>query len=118
MDSLLRRAVDEGDAAAYNQVASYYQLENRGSEFLYFALLMAHRYHSVEAAYHVYTILAEAGPGNLFENLSTLDSETRSMAMYYLLKAYEGGFESAADQVEEIYADSSEVGSSSQYAVR
>ncbi len=111
MDSLMSMAVLKGDAIAYNKVASYYWLEDRGEEFLYVALMVANKYNNAEAHFHVYEILNGWRTGEKIENL---DGKTRSLALYYLLKSYEMDFSSAKYKVEEIF-EGKEIPKSSYY---
>lgn len=54
---LINKAIEEGDAKAYNEVASYHILNELGEDFLYVALIMANKYDNFEACYHVFLIL-------------------------------------------------------------
>jgi hypothetical protein len=93
-------AINKGDDKAYNEVASFYLIEDKGEDFLYTALTVANRYNNPEACYHIYIILNNERTGNSIDNL---DPKTKKMALYYLLKSYEMGFKSAQYQVDEIF---------------
>lgn len=97
---LINSAVVQGSASAYNLVASYYILEDVSEDFLYTAICVANKYNNAEACYHVFTILNSSRTGN---DINNLDEKTRSLALFYLLKSYEMGFESAKYKVNEIF---------------
>jgi hypothetical protein len=112
INELLDKAVNKGDAKAYNQVASYHITEDMGQEFLYYALKVSNKYNNPEAYFHVYYILAFPRSG---EKLKDMDKRTQNMAMYYLMKSFEMGHTSAKFQVEEIFKNEKIIPKSSYY---
>lgn len=107
INSLIDSALFQGNERAYNRVASYYLLESRGQEFFYYAFTMANKYNSAEASYHVYDIIAYSTPEDPKEALMKMDNGTKNFALFYLLKSYEAGFESAKYAVHEIFGKDS-----------
>jgi hypothetical protein len=100
---LIDSAIIHGDSMSYNKVASYYMLEDRGQEFFYYAFLMANKHSSREAAYHVFDIIVNSGSLDAKEVLQKMDKRTSNMALYYLLRSHEMGYNSARYQVKEIF---------------
>lgn len=112
IDSLINLAILKGNEKAYNEVASYYWLEERGEEFVYVALTVANKYNNPEAHFHVYQMLNSLRTGEKIENL---DKKTRAFALYHLLKAYELGQDNAKYTVEEMFKDAKKIPKSSFY---
>lgn len=100
---LIDSAIIYGNEKAYNEVASYYLIENMGKDFFYYALTMANKYNNAEACFHVYDIIAHSTPKEPKEALELMDLKTKNLALYYLLKSNELGFESAKYQITEIF---------------
>jgi hypothetical protein len=100
---LIDSALNYGDQKAYNEVASYYLINDMGKFFFYFALTMANKHNNAEACFHVYYIIAYSTPKTPKETLDGMDIKTKNMALYYLLKSHEMGFESAKFQVFQIF---------------
>ena len=100
---LIDSAINYGNDKAYNKVASYYLIENMGESFFYYAFTMANKYNSSEAYFHVFDIIAHSTPKEPKQALNLMDKRTKNFALYYLLKSYEMGFESARYQVNEIF---------------
>jgi hypothetical protein len=71
-------------------------------KFFYTSLIMANKYHFVEAYYDMYSTLAHPYTG---EELEDLDIDTKCLALYYLLKAYEKSDKQAIQTVEIIFKD-------------
>ncbi|MFW0735992.1 hypothetical protein [Flavobacterium sp. T12S277] len=77
MDSLSKRVIEHGDAKAYFEIHSiYYIAEQKETSALYYALIMANKYHYNQAYYDVHNIL----------NSPKADQKTREMANEYLKK--------------------------------
>ncbi|TCN59898.1 hypothetical protein D0809_08220 [Flavobacterium circumlabens] len=77
MDSLSKRVIEHGDTKAYFEIQSIYNIaEQRQTSALYYALIMANKYHYNQAYYDVYYIL----------NSPKVDNKTREMANEYLKK--------------------------------
>lgn len=77
MDSLSRRVIEHGDTKAYFEIQSIYNIaEQRQTSALYYALIMANKYHYNQAYYDVHNIL----------NSPKADQKTREMANEYLKK--------------------------------
>lgn len=100
LNKLIDSALNEGDEMAYNKVSSYYLMNENRDDFLYIALMMANKYSTDEAFFHVYYILNNP---RYKADLSNLDLKSRRIALYYLLKSYEMGYETAKYEVEEIF---------------
>lgn len=77
MDSLSKRVIEHGDTKAYFEIQGIYNIaEQRSTSALYYALIMANKYHYNQAYYDVYYIL----------NSPKVDDKTREMANEYLKK--------------------------------
>ncbi len=115
MKELIDSAILQGDSKAYNKVASYYLLEDMGKDFFYYAFTMANKYKNEEAAYHVYKILVYEISDEPKIALNLMDTKTKYFALYYLLKSYEMGYESAKYQVDEVFGKNNTIPKSSEY---
>ena len=111
-DSLFNLAISEGDERAYNTVSSDFILTENYKELLYYSLLMANKYNNPEAHFHVFTILSESKDDKSFKDL---DSRTRNLALYHLVKSNELGYESAKYSINEIFDKGKKVENSSYY---
>lgn len=98
---LIDTALDYGDSKAYNKVSNYYLINDMDESFLFPALIMANRYHEPAAYFDVYDILCNL---RYDSHLDRMDSLSRSMALYYLLKSYELNFSSAKYEVKRIFS--------------
>lgn len=112
---LIDSALVLGDEKAYNKVSSYYFVANRQREFFYFALTMANEKKSVEAHFHVYSIIAYSTSELPQKALMKMDCKTRNMALYYLLKSYEIGYDRAKYYIEEFFGKDVAIPKSSTY---
>ncbi len=115
MHELIDSALLNGNDKAYNEVASYYFIENMESDFFYYAFTMANKNNSAEASYHVYKIIAYSTPKDAKEALDMMDDKTRNFAMYYLLKSYEMGYKNAKYEIDEIFGKDKAIPQSSLY---
>ncbi|RKE52840.1 hypothetical protein [Sphingobacterium detergens] len=104
-DSLWRKAINEGDFKAYNEVSTNYWLVLKMPELYYYALLMANRHQCPEAYLNLYEMLIGEGTINGVE-VNGKDSISRNQALFYLLKAYELGEEDAVYSVYKEFGDS------------
>lgn len=104
-DSLWRRAINVGDFKAYNEVSNNYWLLLKIPELYYYAQLMANRHECPEAYMDLYDMFSWEETINGVE-LAGKDSVSRNQALFYLLKAYELGEESAVYYVHEEFGDS------------
>ena len=98
--ALLDKAIYSGDTNAYNEVAGYYMLAFRHTDFLYYSLIMANKYNYKSAYFHVYIGLSRSWADARF---GKNDNRTENMALFYLLKSYEMGFRSAEFEVDEVF---------------
>ncbi|RZK67388.1 MAG: hypothetical protein EOO85_25605 [Pedobacter sp.] len=112
---LIDKALGYNDSMAYNQVASYHLLNNMGERFLLTALKMANKYNNAEACYHVYCIIAYSTPQPPKDALEKMDTKTRNLAFFYLLKSYEMQYESSKFEVMEIFGEDKAPPKSSYY---
>ena len=97
-DSLWRRAINAGDFKAYNEVSNNYWLLLKMPELYYYAQLMANRHECPEAYMDLYNMFSSEGTMNGIE-LAGKDSISRNQSLFYLLRAYELGEESALSYV-------------------
>jgi hypothetical protein len=77
MDSLSKRVIEHGDAEAYFEIQSIYNIaEQKRTSALYYAIIMANKYNYNQAYYDVYEIL----------NSTNADNKTKKIANEYLKK--------------------------------
>ncbi|RZJ52077.1 MAG: hypothetical protein EOO44_12905 [Flavobacterium sp.] len=77
MDSLHNRIVEHGDTLAYYHIQGIYNIaEEKRTSALYYAIIMANKYHYNQAYNDVYQIL----------NSKKMDNETKKLAEEYLKK--------------------------------
>ncbi|MBI5858341.1 MAG: hypothetical protein HZB42_11925 [Sphingobacteriales bacterium] len=100
--SLIDSAIERGDSMAYNKVSNYYLINQLDEEFLFPAMIMANRYKDRSAYFDVYDILTSMRYDN---HLEKMDEQTKAIALYYLLRSYELGYENAKYEVEELFTD-------------
>ncbi|WP_367331322.1 hypothetical protein [Sphingobacterium multivorum] len=101
-DSLWRKALNEGNFQAYNEISNNYLLNLKESELYYYSLIMANKYNCPEAYLHLYTILTKSSNFNGIEMVSD-DSTTKNLSMFYLVRAYELGDDKAKYIVDKHY---------------
>ena len=99
-DSLLNLSITKGNEKAYNLVSSDFILDANYEGLIYYSLIMANKYNSPEAHFHIFLILSESADGGSFEKL---DNKTKCLALYYLLKSKELGYENAKYSINEIF---------------
>lgn len=113
-DSLFNLAINKGDEKAYNTVSSDFILTENYKELLYYSLIVANKYNNPEAHFHVFTILSES---ELDKPFNELNSKTRNLALYYLVKSNELGYKSAKYSMDEIFGKGTKVESSNYYLI-
>ncbi|MBC8882566.1 hypothetical protein H9X57_01585 [Flavobacterium piscinae] len=101
-DSLLNVAISKGDEKVYNTVAGNFILDANYEGLLYYSLMMANKYNSPEAHYHIFLILSNPNNGQPFEQL---DDKTKNLALYHLVKSDELGYESAKYSIKEVFGN-------------
>jgi hypothetical protein len=111
-DSLFNLAITKGDEKAYNKVAGNYILDENYKDLMYYAIIMANRYNSSEANFHVFLILSNSNNGNAFDEL---DVKTKNLALYYLVKSNELGYKSAKYSINEIFGKDKTIQKSNYY---
>lgn len=103
--SALKKAILlNGDIQAYHSLSTEYLEHAFSEEFLLYALIMANKYDYPQAYYDVFTCLTDV----YLSDLSLLDENTASLAIDYLIKAYEKKHHQAKDVVEEYGITSNE----------
>lgn len=113
--ALIDSALMLGNGMAYNEVSSYYLIEDMGESFFYYAFTMANKYNNAEACFHVYSIIANSTSKQPKEALGLKDKKTKNLALYYLIKSHEMGYESAKIQLVEIFGEDEAPQKSSYY---
>lgn len=106
IDSCINLSINHGDTMAYNKVQSFFTLEMRDNEFLYYSIIMANKYNFRDAYFNVYWTLANPGTGESFDQL---DSKTQNLALYYLLMSHELGRENSKYSIEEIFGKNRDI---------
>lgn len=100
--ALMRTALTTGDTNAYRSARNHYWMNEDTQNFFYTSLVMANKYHFVEAYYDTYSTLAHPYTG---EELEGLDEETKNLALYYLLRAFEKHNKQAQHAVKIIFKE-------------
>lgn len=111
IDSLENIALEKGDKNAFYSVEAYYEKRKEEDKILTFCVLMAHKHKYNFAYYMVYVILVHQGDNDL----NALDEQTQNLALYYLLKSHEMGYEQAKYAIEEKFGENVSVPKSSNY---
>lgn len=102
VDSLWRRAINEGDFDAYHTIANSNMLLT--PDEYYYTLLMANKHQCPEAYLNLYDILTWKGTIDGVE-VAGKDSISWNQALFYLLKAHELGDENAIYSVREEFGE-------------
>ncbi|MBL0267885.1 MAG: hypothetical protein IPP99_04220 [Chitinophagaceae bacterium] len=98
---LIESAIVNGDKDSYARVADSRNF--MGPKLLMPALIMANKYKDPRACYDVFYMLCQEGYNSQSLDLGTLDSTTKTIGLYYLLKAHELGFNDATYFIEKLY---------------
>lgn len=112
LESYKDSAIFYGNEIMYNKVASHYIYIDNYEDLFYTAFMVANKYNNPEASYHVYRAINGL---RTKENIDNLDIKSKNMALYYLLKSYEGGFQNAISQVHLIFGTNNPVPKSDNY---
>ncbi|MGJ1269866.1 hypothetical protein ACR78F_20710 [Sphingobacterium spiritivorum] len=104
LDSLCRRAINEGDFEAYHVLATEFFEQIKNYELYYYALIMANKYQCPEAYENLYIILNTSITINGIKMYSN-DRLTEYFSKFYLLKAYELGYDNAKYSIHEAFGD-------------
>jgi hypothetical protein len=99
---LWKKAIDDGDFEAYNEISNAYLLESQIYELYYFSLIMANKYKCPEAYYHLFIVMDHRGTINGL-NLYSNDETTKNMSLYYLLRSKELGYTRAQFEIDEVF---------------
>lgn len=103
-NELKKSILFKGDIDAYNSLGTAYLDYTFQEEFLLYAMIMANKYEYPQAYFDVFTCLTDI----YLSDLNQIDDKTASLAIDYLLKAYEKGHHQAKDVVEEYEITSNE----------
>lgn len=95
----LYKAIFKGDTNSYKKASNVYFGNDKNAEFLFYAIRMANKHDYSKAYFDVYLILAKSSTYRV--PIDLLDSVTKNMAMYYLMKSYEKGCVNAIYEVKE-----------------
>ncbi|SKC85201.1 hypothetical protein [Ohtaekwangia koreensis] len=102
IDQLLERAIKNGDERAYNRVAAHYFLNEQRETIFYYAFVMATKYKSAEAYFHLYLIMGDIDSDSI-RSIDELDAATRDIRLYCLLRSYELNKDFAKSRVEDLF---------------
>ncbi|GGD21254.1 hypothetical protein [Flavobacterium orientale] len=109
-DSLLKRAINNGDSIAYKKISRNFLSSNRASEFYIYSFMMANEHNSAKAFYDLYDIMMFSSDYiNQFNR-----KKSKEMSIYYLLKSYELNYKAAERDIKD-YFDVNNVPSSKVY---
>lgn len=111
IDSLKSMVTLKGDKDAYKRLYIIYAKELRQGEILLYSLQMAHKYNYSQAYDCIYATLVENENSN---DIDSLDEQTRNLATYYLLRAYELGLDESA-MLKKIFGEHAPIPKSSIY---
>ena len=113
-DEYKRKALNDGDMDAYDEISAYYSLNLKHDELFFFSFLMANKHNDPNAFFDLYTLLTIPLKTNGIEMFS-MDEITQNFAMYFLLKSYELGKLNAKSAVEQKFENGKEIPHSSYY---
>lgn len=106
IEVLKELALNEGDIDAYNELETAYLDYTHGS-FLNYAKEMADNHNYPQAYYDTYIqLLKPTNAPGVTISLDSCDLETRELAIKYLKKASELGFEPATKELEKLMQES------------
>ena len=111
-DSLFNLSINKGDIKAYDKVAADFILDEEYPKLFYYSLIMANKYNYNAAYFHVFVILSNSSSDMSFDKL---DKKTKNLALYYLVKANEMGYDSAKYSIDEIFGKGKTVQKSNYY---
>lgn len=97
---LIKKALNLGDDQAYSDVYSNYWKMGKQDDLFLAGLVFGNKYKSGDAYYNLYCSFTHS---NLIDDFNKLDSSSKYLAYYFLLKAKEIGDEQAKWACEEIY---------------
>ena len=109
------RAINNGDSIAYRRASYLSFIKDKSEDFFYVAFIVANKYGYRDAYFDVYRIL-RSGPN--YGNVNQLDSASRRLAIFYLLKSLEKGYSDAILEVKTVFKDSNSIPLSTQYLER
>ena len=95
VDSLITEIRTKGDKQAFQKVYVYYAERTIDEEMLNLTFLMAHKYNYNYAYFLVYCIFVEDNNNKL----QNLDKQSQNLALYYLSRANELGYEGAKEEL-------------------
>lgn len=95
----LKAAAFNGDTIAYNELSEAYADMGAYDDFLFVSMTVAHRYSFSQAMFDVYQCFSSA-PLQVEKSDYAIDSVTKNLALFYLLKSYELGYTLAKKKVE------------------
>lgn len=95
MKNLRDRIINEGDTTAFNELEIICSISGHDRELLYYALRMAEDFNYPRAYYSVYFTMGT----DVIKN----ESIYKKLPKFYLLRAYELGYQDAVDDVEDMY---------------
>lgn len=103
--SLTREIITQGSTEAYDNLYNLYMDNSQDAEMLPYALIMANKYNYPFAYYDVFELILIASKmyqnqDDLY-NLTTLDPQSRQIALSYLMKAYVRGSNNAKNIITE-----------------
>ncbi len=104
MTEFKKAVLYNGDINAYNELDIVYLDYEFQEEFLLYSLIMANKYDYPQAYFDVFTCLTDI----YLSDINQIDEKTASIAIDYLLKAYERKHHQAKDIIEEYKITSNE----------
>ena len=97
-----------GDTLSFKELESIYWDSGHSKEFLYFAQIMAENHDYGRAYYSVYQIIKP-------DSVNSTNIRINKLAIYYLIKANEKGYEYAKYSLQETFNELSTIPTSSDY---
>jgi hypothetical protein len=95
IDSLQDQALRLGNEQAFNLLVALYSEAKRDKEFLYSSIYMGNKFKYSLAYFNAYIILLDKN----YSEKPDVDSTTKCLALFYLLKSYEMGSKDAVSSV-------------------
>ncbi len=116
-DRLMHKSLD-GDSVAFRELSSWLKLRNTYHRYFYETSIIANKYNFPEAYFLIFWSYVHPDPEEQLDwkdQLSSLDTKTRMLCLYNLLKANELGDEEAKYIIPNVFVGSSSVPSSNVY---
>lgn len=108
IDRLFQRSL-QGDSLAFNELAGFYMIKEKYHDLVYLSSVVANKYSIPDAYYILYWSYRNPDYNihrEVKEQLNLLDTKTRMLTLYYLLRGRELGQFNSINAARDIFGDS------------